>query len=275
VLQVPGYHFDRDDFNVDAYDWTHDKHVGVTLDTALYLTTVHGASDGVAFFAAGFENYLIVYGIKAPSNNPTGKPIMLRPAAVDLGSGRWVHDANNAPVWRHGMLYYAYETCANDDCSHNARKYLRLLKVPVHHAVNHGVWASSNPDQGYRNPSLGTASGDQLWYSRPVIEVNRNDDLVMMFSRTGRGRETTQYPSVRYSVLYHAHNRFSASQPVADGDMQPIGDDGKPAMPWDGGVIDLGGAGIDPRNTAQLWLSHAYATTVTGWYTPVVAAVVP
>src|SRR5206468_5893638 len=122
-----------------------------------------------------------------------------------------------------------------------------LLKVPVHHAHsgNKGVYATSDVQKGYLDPSLGNAQGDRLWYSRPVIDVNKNDDLVMVFSRTGRG-ESTQYPSVRYSVLYHARNRFSQSQPVADGELQPLGGDGKPALPWGSGVIDLGGAGIDP-----------------------------
>src|SRR5262249_34492787 len=160
-------------------------------------------------------------------------------------------DASNGAVWGRGVLYYAYETCAADDCRDGARKFLRLLKVPVHHAHsgNYGVFATSDRQKGYLYPSLGNSAGDPFRYSRAAIEVNTNDDLVMVFSRTGRV-DTTQYPSVRYSILYHARNRFSHSTLVANGELHPL-KDLMPEMPWGSGVIDLGGAGVDPRGFAQ------------------------
>ncbi len=281
ILTVPFYTFGPGTFNTTAYDWTNKEDVDVEPDTAIYLTTMHGATGGVAYLVAGYQNYLVIYGLIAQTNNPDGRPNVLTPAAVNLGDGRWVFDANNPPVWRHGRLYYAYETCRSDDCSSDKRIVLRTLKVPVHHAHsgNHGVYATSKSSSGYKDRTIGLAQGDHHWYSRPVVEVNRNDDLVIVFSRLqkrdfGDGEE---YPSVRYSVLYHDRNRFSASRLVVEGTWLPVDENGKRQYPWDGGVIDLGGAGIDPLGGTQVWLSHAYGDgrPDTPVYTGVITAVVP
>src|SRR5262249_10213099 len=61
ALQVPGWTYTADDFNVDAVDWSAGTTVGVTLTTPTYFTSMHGGSGGLIYMVAGSGNYLVVY----------------------------------------------------------------------------------------------------------------------------------------------------------------------------------------------------------------------
>ncbi len=269
VLTAPVWKYPGNAFDMEAIDWKTGEKPKVSPTIPIYFTKMNGDNDGLSYLVSADGAKLIVYAL-APSQTPGGKPVLIRPAVVDLGSGiPW----NYVPgAWRDGQLHWAWEAA-----SPTGRTFIQMYRIPVHHSHHtvkgeRAVFAGTAPEDGFLSARVG--EHDTHSYQMPILNVNSANDVVMEYARFRQGGESPESPGVRFAVLYHDHLLFSPSAVLAAGTGDfPTDDKDKPIFPGKGGNIDVASVVIDPLNSRRVWMS--LANSVGGAYTPAIGAVVP
>jgi hypothetical protein len=90
------------------------------------------------------------------------------------------------------------------------------------------------------------------YYGTPGIEVNKNDDMVAVFMRSG----ATLYPEARYSIYHHNKSDIEPSHLIHKGEG---------AFP---GGIDIAGSAVDPSDDHAIWVAHYWLEGVFGGTPP-------
>ena len=105
------------------------------------------------------------------------------------------------------------------------------------------------------NPEL-----DRMYYGWAAIEVNKNDDMVIIYARTG----TTIFPQARFSTYYNSEPDIRPSRQLRAGEetyssstSNTCGANQTSPCPHRWG--DLAGASVDPADDTSIWIVHQYA----------------
>ncbi len=236
----------------------------------IFLVNSHGPANGMTYMISSNGNNLLIFALKAPDGDPSGKPKFLNGAAVDLGHG--LSGLRNNSVFRNGKLYIAGFECTDSE-SGGCIKYIgRIIRVPVRLSSDgKSVHATGPGSEGFLDYKVGTATSDRMSYENTMIEVTEDDDLVFAFEGVGLEPGHLTPASVNYSVFYHDKGNISDGGILKahDGDQMPV-----PADPGQtGGIIDLGGIALDPSDNKTVWISHGYSNN--GHYAQAAGAVKP
>jgi hypothetical protein len=232
---------------------------------AIYPVNSHGPSNNLTYLVSSAGNNLLIFALKSPANNLSGKPTLLSGAAIDLG--HQIHLRTN-PVYRDGKLYIASFECvtsANNVCT---KYYSRVIRVPVSlNANGTTVQAQGNNSPDFLDYIVGNLPGDLYSYEIPSIEVTQAKDMVLVYEKVGLDPSQLQPASVYFRIFYHDNLDHVEALKVNQGNQFP-----SPLDPEAGGV-DLGGIALDPSDGLTVWMSHAYSNN--GVYTEIVGNVKP
>ena len=267
------------------------------------LVNGHGPSNGLTYMISSLGNLLLIFAIKAPDGNPSGKPTFLKGTSVDLGHE--LHGVRNNPVFRNNRLYIAGFECTGEtvnnlpsvlsdfpDFSKEAedlkantvcKKYVgRLYRVPVSLSLDGSAVQASGPgSEGFLDYKVGADSDDHFSYENTMVEVTDQDDMVYAFEKVGLWPGEPEPASVGYAFFYHSKKEMEPFAVLQNhiGDEMPV----PPDPGQTGGIVDLGGIALAPDGKT-VWISHAYSKAgpdrnhpgkMIGFYTEVIGAVKP
>jgi hypothetical protein len=246
-----------------------------TPDGEVIPVNMNGESPGITYQVGAHGNELVIYGIAAPARSLSGPPTQMKAAVINLNRPLgWVP---SGAVYQSGKIYLADGFCS--DNSNPCQTFaVHILRIPVS-ASGNTVVANSSASAGFLDMPLTYAVGNAnvpVSYYLPALQVTDNGDLVVVY---GSGEYSQGQPmGAYYSVLYHGQ-----SKPTDAGKLQAaVGPNCLKGRctpdPTGAGVIDLGGAALDPspdssNKRSTVWMSHAFANNPQ--YTAVLGAVKP
>jgi hypothetical protein len=117
---------------------------------------------------------------------------------------------------------------------------------------------STNPATGFINRTFGAnnpledSSKTRMYYGWPAVEVSKNGDMAIVYTRTG----DLIYPQMRYTAYLAAENDVRPSRLVKDGEASYDGQGGSSVLAWG----DIAGASVDPSDDTTIWIAHQYPT---------------
>lgn len=209
--------------------------------------THHGNTNGMTYLL-GIGNQgksWTVYGIDGRTG---GAAATLKKATFSTNGTAAIWVRNN-PIYRNGLLYITGALCVTANCT---RESIRVLRVPLNPQPNGDLAISTSPGAGYLDTFFGRsgpgdAPGDEVSYHVPSLEVTKNGDMVIAYTRVGVKTQKPLWPEVRYSVITHKGDiKRSRLIKAAASDVQPSVID-------DGGGVDLTGAAVDPADDTTVW----------------------
>jgi hypothetical protein len=152
-------------------------------------------------------------------------------------------------VFRDNKLYVTWQDCRDWTQIGACQTSNRLLRVDTSNFVFNNV--STDPATGFIDRPFGWRNvledpQDELaYYGMPVVDVNRNGDMVVVYNRSS----TDLDPEVRYSVYFTNGVDVLPSRLLKDGE-------GSLAA---GNQTDVGGISVDPFDDTAVWMAHSYA----------------
>ena len=245
-----------------------------TPDGGVIPVNMNGESSGVTYLVGASGNNLVIYGIAAPVGNLSGPPAQMTAATINLGRALgWVP---SGAVYQNGNIYLA-------DCSDNPNSCqtsaVHILRIPVS-ASGNTVVANSSDGAGFLDTQVTSYAVDSnapVSNYLPALQVTDNGDLVVVYAS---GQYSQGHPvGAYYSVLYHGQtNLTNAGSLQAAVGPNCVGNQFCAPDPAGSGVIDLGGAALDPsadssNKRTTVWISHVFANNQK--YTAVLGAVKP
>jgi hypothetical protein len=167
-------------------------------------------------------------------------------------------------VWR-WFLYVVTQ-----DASSTGRGQVRVLRLWVSDFPTIPNPPSSGSNQGSTQHRIGTASGETSSYGWPVIEVNKNNDSVVEYTRSG----PKAYVGIRYNTWVFDEPSMQGGRMLKQGEatlVQPVDSSGNPLKDKYGNYVatrwgDLAGASVDfvdDKEAAGIWIVHEYARSPT------------
>ena len=174
--------------------------------------------------------------------------------------------------YRDFRLHVIFQDCRSWDpgqlpCSTS----LHLVRANVFN-FQHGIVPKSS-SSGYIERVFGARNKFDdggvgiYYYANPAIDVNKFNDIVAVYSRSG----ALIYPEARYSAYLHNESDIRPSSLLRKG-LFPFGVEFDPSNPdhlgSDGvspravGNLDTGGITVDPFDDTAIWMVHAFADEV-------------
>jgi hypothetical protein len=155
----------------------------------------------------------------------------------DDWSDKWNNVVLNAS-YRNGSLYATFNECwagVVDGC-------LRVVRVVRVNTLK----SETEIDGTFGLNQSGDKPFDSFHYRFPGIEVTKQGDIVVVFSRFST--DTSQWrQEVRFSVWYHNESDIRPSRSLHAG--EAVG-------AW---VTDTAGIAVDPSNENRIWIAHIFA----------------
>jgi hypothetical protein len=206
----------------------------------------------------------LAVGIK-PFNGPGNPP---QPTAPGVTNPKPILLANmgntvTKAVTR-GQLFLTLQDCVTweqgqSPCSTSVR--LASLDPALAYLTDSATIIFLDRSFGLRN-NFDDGPNDVVYYGNPALEVNKDGDIVAVYSRAG----STVYPEARYSAWLHAEDDIRPSAVLHAGTFTYLGNfdptkdnvdgNGNPAAV---GNLDTGGITVDPFDDTAVWMAHAYA----------------
>ncbi|MEP6635079.1 MAG: hypothetical protein ABJB97_00035 [Acidobacteriota bacterium] len=240
----------------------------ISSDTQVFLVNTHGTSNRLTYLVSGNGHNLLIFALSSPPGNPSGKPTLLKGAAVLLDHV-FAGPAVN-PVYRDGKLYFAAHRCAVEDQDPCNKWIAEVMRIPVGRSSDgSAVRVSTSPADGFFDISIGGESGDSLSYRYPSVEVNKNNDLLIAYMVVGLKSSKPLAAGVRYQVFYHSAPQINDSAVLKDGGPVTAGHTVSVAPD-----IDLPGIALDPADHLTVWIANAYADS-SGSLHAIIGAVKP
>jgi hypothetical protein len=152
-------------------------------------------------------------------------------------------------VFRDNKLYVTWQDCRDWTQIGACQTSNRLLRVDTSNFVFNNV--STDPATGFIDRPFGWRNvledpQDELaFYGMPVVEVNKNGDMVVVYNRSSADLD----PEVRYSVYFANGVDVLPSRLLKDGE-GPLAS---------GNQTDTGGISVDPFDDTAVWMAHSYA----------------
>src|SRR5262245_34332789 len=187
-------------------------------------------------------------------------------ARVPLAEGSFTIKVN--AVYRNGFIYVVGARCATGSgrpCNHE----IHFLKIPVFRGsgpVALSVFASAVPSTGFVETVFGGLDLDSLnsqtgpSFEIPGVEVNRNDDAVVVYERSGFGRNLLfDAPGAFYRLVAHGGAESDGILHLAlcgPTEAEKLGC--APPQP-ELSHIDTAGIAVDPTDDRTVWMAHAIA----------------
>jgi hypothetical protein len=112
--------------------------------------------------------------------------------------------------------------------------------------------------RNYQDPD-----GIVVYYGNPAVEVNKFNDAVVVYNRSG----SRVFLQARYSAFMHNEPDIRPSALLQAGNF-PFGDNKKPEDKPYALNLDTGGIAVDPYNDTTIWMSHGYSIRETIEITP-------
>jgi hypothetical protein len=210
---------------------------------------------------------ITIFAFDPASTNPLLSlisPPKLAKAIVPIADGSFTVRVN--PVYRNGFIYIVGDHCAEGSgrtCNHE----IRFLKIPVFRGsgpVESNIFASPLENLGFIDKTFGGLGHDAPSslagpsFEIPGVEVNKNDDVVIVYERAGPGanvfldapgafyRHVKKDGTAKDGILHLAHCGASAEEKLRCAPRQP-----------DQSIMDTAGIAIDPSDDATIWMAHA------------------
>jgi len=184
---------------------------------------------------------------------------------LQKGSARLVQYGNvgNQTITAHSVgnkLFVAFNDCrtwvdSQSDCSPSIHLFSVQVGLPL---------AATGIDRviGWRNV-YDDKPDDVVAYGMPGIAVNRDGDLVVVYSRTSK----QMFPEVRYSTWLHNELDLRPSRLLRAGD-GPIPKnflDCAPPKTCKVLKTDTAGVAVDPFDHTSIWMAHLFADSSGKW----------
>jgi hypothetical protein len=100
--------------------------------------------------------------------------------------------------------------------------------------------------------------GAHMHYAWPSLAVNKDGDMVTVYSRSG----DTIFPEARYSAYFISEGQLRRSRELKQGEAAyDIPFYGGTVLPWG----ETAGASVDPYDDTAVWMVHQYASQNGGW----------
>jgi hypothetical protein len=277
--------YDNSDFDSDEiwpvvqHDERHSKPFIPTLPAS-----PDGSEDVPTFLVGVGGNKVTIYAFDEPSVllDQPGRGFIrpsLMSSTVELN--RDLGDVRNNPVYRDGFIYIAAQQCVSGDgrtCNHQ----LRIVRIPVFRMKLPGsgnpVMASSDHDLGFQSYVFGGENpqyNSLPSYEVPAIEVNKNDDVVVVYGRTELNVfDAARPPGAYFAISYHDKRGLLMDGVLAQRDCK--------GGAWiaclhtgpDASHLDLPGISLDPVDDTTVWMAHGFVDS-DGLYRMVVGRVKP
>jgi hypothetical protein len=205
--------------------------------------------------------------------NPTDVPTLLYAGSVGLDDP--IGEIRSNAAMRNGRIWFGAHFCAvpnfeTDGCAKYDMQLYEFSVLPDNESPPHFFIANIHARLITKDAKKDAAQVES--YVNPAVEVTSDDDVVVVYERTGM--ITTQFTGeqdppthVRYLVWRHNAANPTTGHTLKSGSATPPDLD-----PDEGGVVDLGGAAVDPDGNT-VWISHAFATDTS--YRHVIGAVTP
>jgi hypothetical protein len=215
----------------------------------------------------GSKKTLVVLGFSylegafAPPLHAVGVPVKSFAPAVDapqkdgnLVAGATLKWSNIVyftlkAAYRDNRLYVSWPDCRDWTSSGSCQSSNRLVRVDTSQFPSNQI--PTTPGSGFIDRPFGwrsiidDPSSELAYYGLPVVDVNRNGDMVLAYQRSS----PDLYPEVRYSVHYANDPDLLPSRLLKAGE-GPVAK---------GNQTDLGGIAVDPFDDTAVWMTHAYA----------------
>jgi hypothetical protein len=182
---------------------------------------------------------------------------------LEAGSFRMLVNA----VYRNGFIYVVGQRCVSGSdrlCNHE----VQFLKIPVFRGsgpVASTIFASADRSAGFVETAFGGMGSDSQSmagpsFEIPGVDVNKHDDVVIVYERSGFGanlrldapgaffRLVTRAGVEKDGILHLARCGPSAEQKVRCAPQQPYQ-----------AHIDTAGIAVDPSDDTTIWMAHAIA----------------
>ncbi|MGH8094010.1 MAG: hypothetical protein ACREIF_11140 [Chthoniobacterales bacterium] len=224
---------------------------GDTTDVPTFLLTTNGSR--VTIFA--FEDF-------QPSPAQT-KPRLMS-ASIDLG-----HDAPHLfspAVYRDGKIYMAGKHCVWGD-GRDCRAAVSIVVIPVFRDGK-TIGASKSIKKGFSDFLLGGDYGPDGSYEIPAIEVNKDNDMAVVYDRAEPGGGVPFFsgaPASYYSIFLHDETGHRSGV-LHKADCTPIINpltEGCWLPSPDLAHLDVAGIAVDPSDDTKFWMSHGYGSSGT------------
>ncbi len=196
----------------------------------------------------GNVNYFSLYSITDPLGTPVLSGVNIpvtaysqAPNANQLGGSSMLIETGgsggqNEPKFRDGYLYFVHSV---RNPSNAAYSTIHFVKINVN---------TNTADQDFVFGNTG------YWYFYPSMDVDKDDNVAVTYSRSG----TNEYIGAYYSTrLAGDPAGFSGSVPLKPGEANYVKDFGGGRNRWG----DYTGVQIDPINQNNFWIFSEYAAS--------------
>jgi hypothetical protein len=229
---------------------------------------VHHGSNNRAYFTSAYEtNKILIWGLKDPLRSTqqinrksvTVAEFIYPPNAPQKGSTDKIMmtNLNNEPVktvCRNNMLYLCMNDARDWFKDSQPTNSIRLIRMNVAKFPE----VLTNPANGFINRTFGANNAledspkTRMYYGWPAVEVNKNGDMAIVYTRTG----DLIYPEMRYTAYLANEDDVRPSRLVKNGEASYDGQGGSSILAWG----DIAGASVDPSDDKTIWIAHQYAT---------------
>jgi hypothetical protein len=229
----------------------------------------HGKSQNLYLTAQNGDG-LQIWGVNAPLTKAqavvtfaTVPLTAMNPpvAAPQKGSSRklWFDYAFNwvmTAIYRSGSICVAMSDAVDWFNDGQLLTSVRVASVPIEFG---SLQTRTSIDRVFgKNNVFDDKPSDRYYYGYPALDVNKNGDIVVVYSRSG----TEGYPQARYSAWPAGDSDISPSRLLKAGDKaySSAGFDPPgwtlPTLPW----ADIAGVCVDPVDDTAIWIATCYAT---------------
>ena len=166
------------------------------------------------------------------------------------------------PVYRNGFIYLTWEECVDggnwgDICN----RQVRVVQIPVFRVTGlNRILASTDSKLGFHDyvfggdaPQLGTLTS----YDIPALDVNRNDDVAIVYGRAGPSPLLAR-PGAFYAISYHDQRGLVLDGVLREAQCGPPGRLDCVHLGQGDTHLDLSCVVIDPTDETTAWMAHEF-----------------
>ncbi|GAB3002869.1 hypothetical protein [Saccharothrix stipae] len=248
--------------------WDLENPDGSPVKVVIQPCVHHGPTNNAAYFVNRFStDQLVVWRLQNPL---TPQQQMVRTSVVVKPFGA----PQNAPqknslsriqmtnlgtdvvkvVYRHPNLVLVCNDGKDWFGDGQVLSSIRLVRVSVLGFPNLSTAPNSGfIDRTFGKNSLDDAPADHVHYGWPAVEVNKYQNMVVVYARSGQ----TLYPEVRFSAYLNTETDIRPSRLLQAGGNAYGGQGGSASTLYRWG--DLAGASVDPKDDTAIWVAQQFA----------------
>jgi hypothetical protein len=181
------------------------------------------------------------------SSPPVTNPLPIN--VKNLGNGALKAAARN------NKLYVTWMDCkkwtfSQSECSTS----IRLVGVDLENILGSGSGSPIVFDNTFGRNSLRDPVDALVYYGNPATEVNKDNDVIVVYNRSGTG----VFLEAAYSAFIHDESGSRPGAVLQAGNF-PYGANAVSEGPTATLNLDTGGIAVDPKDGVGIWVAHAFA----------------